>query len=143
MGDGRYQGLWRALLDRVLNGVPAPKTVVTTKEENGFLRLQATVVGCQAIEQTCFDVRGYVVSYHMNLVDHDYRDAVWVEVPMTRDPLVVGGAGWYGLVDPSALANNNAFFVQVTDMVDTQLRYNSSGLSFIGEPYPYPSGGSN
>lgn len=143
MDDARYQGLWRSLLDRVLNGVPAPKTVVTTKEENGFLRLQATVVGCKAVEETCFDVRGYVVNYHMDLVDHDYRDAVWVEVPMTRDPLVDGGAGWYGLVDPSSLANNNSFFVQVTDMVDTQLRYTSSGLTFIGEPYPYPSGGSN
>ena len=144
IADARYQGAWRALLDRALNGAPVPKAVVSTEEDpTGYLRVQAAIVGCQAVDSTCHEVRAYVVSYHMTLVDHDYRDAVWVEVPMTRDPLSTGGAGWYGLLDPASLPSHNAFFVQITDLVDNQLRYTSSGLSFISQPYPEPSGGSN
>ena len=144
LADARYQGAWRALLDRVLKGASVPKAVVSTEEDpTGYLRVQAAIVGCQAVDFTCHEVRAYVVSYHMTLVDHDYRDAVWVEVPMTRDPLSTGGAGWYGLLDPTSLPSHNAFFVQITDLVDNQLRYTSSGLSFISQPYPEPSGGSN
>ena len=98
---------WRVFLSHVLFDRAWARVDLTAEDDGGNLTVSASVDTTTIVTS----VELWYTQRHGEVDDRDFRDAIWLKVPMER-----GADGYSATVAP--LASNIAYFVRVNDVQD-------------------------